>query len=1055
MDGTVDKYTEKSCMHKVGVKILSDTQLKNILPTYENLFAKIEDCRSAAYNELNSRKDSKRHYQDNFMYDNVFSILGKRGTGKTSVAFTLQKKIRDNKEHSEYDVVLPLIIPEVIPENCTVLGWILAIVKEEIRELEERICKVEKKSRGEQYRSRYRYSEGKDTEDSLVDKFEEISQMFFAGSYNPSNEMSYYRAVGNSVKQAEDYYRFAMEIAELWDAWIDKIKYCYDLETKKGQDTICPMIYFIFDDVDLAPEKISELLSAIIKYLSHPNIIVITTADERLFLEVIENQLDKKIGRLPGEWRDFLKRTQENPEEPWEGSDKRKRKDHEDVVNQTAAMYLGKVLPPSTRYYLRMFHTAKQKENFFVEDRERLGTAIYNQINELVGYIGGDCTNFMMENNTFINFYIKFIGDTSRQISNTYIALRELVSSLKRIVNNVKQKNVDKSEQLYELYLDCRYFLCVAINSNHELTRAVGSSVDFVDEVFLREYNQWKIYINYSYIDEYVEENVEIDAASTKEEDKALRVEVILQLYSLFAFVENILVLMEAAFPGRNMRKRKVHAVTPMTEYMQRMVFDNRHFFRNDLPANLFFEHYSNMLDRLPSIVLDNKKSDRKFGVTYFYDFRNYNINRNGRKQEDKILPSMEDIEKAARRNPGWFREMVGMLMMVYGNAYLFDKSEMADCLVFREKKYMIRYQQKICNELQEYMNTSFECTKLHEVWIKEKWKENLEKSYLQPDKNDTGFSEVMQKVKNDIIRELNEEEKANSDGKPLLVDLSLVLETVFKHIKSDNYISKPDNLQNLINKCPHEIAQGFVQGLKDIPNGRTAVRKMLAERIANIDRFEYAWKNKGMLFDIGYTSEIFEELFRVDVTKYGELKKIGAEIIASSNLQGSSAYEEEQTEKVFIDMSMFRRLTNTLGQVLDKNSDSRYVSIDEDVLIYEAKELFSGWDISVDIYNRDELKRAVWLGIEIVLVELLQRIYLYQTVYEKYTNNHSLSSRDLERIGHKNTYYYNFFTQLNDICENKQGHGSDVNLREKIESSYKYERQRYVESLIAGVKDE
>lgn len=102
MDGTVDKYAERSCMHKVGVKILSDTQLKNILPTYENLFAKIEDCRSAASNELNLRKSEKKHYQDNFMYDNVFSILGKRGTGKTSVAFTLQKKIRDNKEHSFY-----------------------------------------------------------------------------------------------------------------------------------------------------------------------------------------------------------------------------------------------------------------------------------------------------------------------------------------------------------------------------------------------------------------------------------------------------------------------------------------------------------------------------------------------------------------------------------------------------------------------------------------------------------------------------------------------------------------------------------------------------------------------------------------------------------------------------------------------------------------------------------------------------------------------------------------------------------------------------------------
>lgn len=128
--------------HKVGIKILDENQLRNVMPTYDNLFRKIDACRNVAYQKLDDdfkEKDKdKKHYQYNFMYDNVFSILGQRGTGKTSVAFTLWKQIEKKYSKNYYDVVLPIIIPEVIPDNCTVIGWILAIVKEEIQKLSEK-----------------------------------------------------------------------------------------------------------------------------------------------------------------------------------------------------------------------------------------------------------------------------------------------------------------------------------------------------------------------------------------------------------------------------------------------------------------------------------------------------------------------------------------------------------------------------------------------------------------------------------------------------------------------------------------------------------------------------------------------------------------------------------------------------------------------------------------------------------------------------------------------------------------------------------------------------
>ena len=437
---------ERKISHKVGVKLFTKEQFENVLPTYLNLFHKIDACRQAAQEELRElNAGGTRHYQYNFMYDNVFSVLGKRGTGKTSVVFTLQRMIREKYGEKFSDIVLPLIIPEAIPDNCTVLGWILAIVKEEVKRLDDRINELEKRRKEDDFWNKCQSGAGVRKEIGLSDRLDILNQFFYAKSYNPSSESSYYQAIDNSASQTIDYYRFAQGIADFWDAWVQAICHLRRLEGK--EDGVCPLIYFIFDDVDLAPEKIDELLSVIIKYLSHPNIIVLTTADEELFLEVIENRLDQKIGRLPREWRNFLKNAGDQQgaryimwpsarEEPEE-------KKPEDLVSQTTRMYLGKVLPSSTRYYLRLFHTAKQKAAFCLEDGISLADGVWNQVERLIDVITSVLPaedsvsapiNFMKPGDTVINFYLMFMGNTSRQIANAYIVLQELIDNLIMVV---------------------------------------------------------------------------------------------------------------------------------------------------------------------------------------------------------------------------------------------------------------------------------------------------------------------------------------------------------------------------------------------------------------------------------------------------------------------------------------------------------------------------------------------------------------------------------------------------------------------------------------------
>ena len=174
-------------MHKVGIKLLADKQIRNVLPSYENLLDRIKKHREEI-GKLNGEKF--RHYQYNMMYDNVFSVYGKRGTGKTSVAFTLQKSFWDDREHS-YDVVMPIIIPEVIPADCSALGWLLEIVREKISELfEGRRALACNNIDTDDWWRKCKNQGRSDIYEMLFKKYEDLEELYYSLKYNPSRENS-------------------------------------------------------------------------------------------------------------------------------------------------------------------------------------------------------------------------------------------------------------------------------------------------------------------------------------------------------------------------------------------------------------------------------------------------------------------------------------------------------------------------------------------------------------------------------------------------------------------------------------------------------------------------------------------------------------------------------------------------------------------------------------------------------------------------------------------------------------------------------------------------
>lgn len=1011
--------------HKVGIKILDDNQLRNVMPTYDNLIRKIEACRSAACEKTDNSDD--KHYQYNFMYDNVFSILGQRGTGKTSVAFTLRERIKKKYSASFYDVVLPIIIPEVIPENCTVIGWILAIVKEEIQKLGEQL--QDAKSKANNYNNSLdKCKYGKENDGiTLMEKYNKLSEMLYAGSYNPSSESSYYRAVDNSIKQADNFYQFAKKIAELWDAWIACIKEKYKLENK-NEMKLCPMIYFIFDDVDLAPAKIRELLSVIVKYLSHPNIVVIATCDEELVLEVIENRLDSEIGRLPKEWRAYLNLDKKEENDFNIQAFGRRMIVEEDLVGQTTRMYLGKVFPSSTRYYLQQFRTAKQKEMFRVTEKDNLGVNVKTQIDKLLEYADKGKAkpkpvNFMYSNDKIINIYLRFVGSTSRQINNVHIAIKELVENLIDLIEISKGNTLDNDQLTVQIYQNIRYFMCISINANHGLSNRIGQIYDFIDEVFLPEYNDWKLYCNYHYLNKYL--RIEFE-----DETRHQKIETAIELYSLMLFVENIIFILEYCIEGGIADRKKVYGMLHLNEYLANDVFGGRFLFRTDLEANEFFYIYMDLINNLESMA-EEGMSNARFDKEYFYMFRD---------NTDVCLP--KEFKNMYYQSQKWFKDLLGMLTMVYGNAYLITKDDIEDLMVYPEREYLIRYQRRMDTGLKENIRSCFMEPKMQDMWndIKEKLK-LLESPYAE---DNTLFEAFAEEIRSVFPKD---EAEMDKDGKIWIRMEQIFDETVGR---MQNWLYDSNKMKNF----PKEIVKDLRETKDKIIMSSTDTKDLMLRYMGIIAKTSVGQYVR--LNNVDNVIEILDNCSQQYLSLAADIRDMQRRILRKANPEENVVKLDRMTYNDFVKLliSILKRAAQTI-------TEDNYWS-EEPRLIRMIQDIFADMDAIVEKSegNIRDFYNAVAFCAQFAFVQGLQKIYLFQSVCERYEKHGSKSSSDIEKVKGKNTYYKQVFDFVCDILPvSKPVKKGKIWVSERVRTdvmeSFRQARNNYFDTMIAEMNNE
>lgn len=503
--------------HKMGFKILSDDQLVNIFPTVENMERKFEVHRKNI-SEMNGVKAHSMEFdfQYNLMYDSIFSIWGKRGSGKTSAIFTLKYQLEKKNKH---DLFLPIIMPEMLPVNCDIIGWILAVLDSEVVKLENVIRDNIKLSDDEDF---FRHCVFDPNNNKLRASYKKTKELASSRSIRSFGEdKSYAESIGFTERYTQNCYDFSRQLTNFWDTLVRSIKKAYGMSENEE-----PLIYIMFDDVDLTPDKVVELFSVIIKYLSHPNLIVITTADEELFRDVIESDLRKKIGQdtlsenlkkiavaMLSQWETFHELTEYVQKET----------SLQKQVKETAELYIDKVLPPSERYYLELFDTC-EKRRHFIENTNREGINrnieqfISEQVSKLYKRVYGKedrADNFLYYKNGTKKFfclpYLLFMGNTSRQLTNQCFILQEMIDGIIGIYDasdTMKLKN--RVEYLHrEVYKQVHHFLYNSINSGNILQMENVSTAELAERILLFQKEEFPIYIDYLYILECYKMNYE------------------------------------------------------------------------------------------------------------------------------------------------------------------------------------------------------------------------------------------------------------------------------------------------------------------------------------------------------------------------------------------------------------------------------------------------------------------------------------------------------------------------------------------------------------------
>ncbi|MGH0522075.1 hypothetical protein [Bacillus toyonensis] len=478
---------------KIGARILTEKQATVLLPNYLKINNQIRQFREEAKkfngNLGSTRGNSYEQYEMYSNFDNVISILGERGSGKTSVFLTLKDK--HNLRYANEDIILPLIVPDNMGETSDTLGWIISYLANEVSNLHPKLKVKERQNYA--YNDFNKCMEDEDSELKLnfknLRKAYEIRKNVYLNKILKRDEgTKEYISDKARMIQADQ------SLMENFNTFVNSL-----ISAKKEvipDKDMEPLILIFFDDVDISAHRCPEVLETIRNYLNHPNIVVFVSGDFKVFSEIICLEFLRKEGVNSEDYNEVfipIQQLQEQKINFFTALELRKERSQE---------YLKKVLPPSFRFYMKTLND-RDKSNFsyeFVEGSKMSGSTLAELLMSIenkgkkITWVDND-TILSKENEKIPYAFFEIFDDNPRGLINPYYYLYQKVHLSKNQswdisdINRFLQIMLNSSVELQKYKRNIEEV--IVINDTSQITNDVESAVyidyDLLLDTFLKE----------------------------------------------------------------------------------------------------------------------------------------------------------------------------------------------------------------------------------------------------------------------------------------------------------------------------------------------------------------------------------------------------------------------------------------------------------------------------------------------------------------------------------------------------------------------------------------
>lgn len=419
---------------KIGTRLLSKNEVKNILPTYNEIFKQIDKIRECSNSEeINTAFGTQQTI-------NNISIIGARGSGKSSVIeklyFDLNKE--NNKEDGKIrNLILPSIVPEKMPENLNLMANFLGLLKEEV----DNIAKAEK----EKNKERFCYSEK-----SKIEKdYEELIQLFVY------LQKDYQEIAIKTYSTDPNYIDVTSKIFSAESKFTQKFKNFIDELLKSEKFTKDAMIILFIDDMDLVPDRAIDITNTLLSYLSHRKILVIISVNmdsmqETLTLDFIRKENFAQVEQITVNYETALLDA------------KNEERNFIKNKNYLAAEYIKKIFPPSYRHYIKLW-ALNMKPDFICFSQEE------NINNKLPTF--KELLNKVCENNYLLDDYFDIINTINYDVYRIFDDRSRGLNVVYSILYNFFYENGEEKENGILTYAQKKILIESIAFSNLELDK--------------------------------------------------------------------------------------------------------------------------------------------------------------------------------------------------------------------------------------------------------------------------------------------------------------------------------------------------------------------------------------------------------------------------------------------------------------------------------------------------------------------------------------------------------------------------------------------------------